>query len=49
VLPVPVINPGQVAYKTCETMLELGLAHSKHAFPSPQQPNDAMILSRAGR
>ncbi len=46
-LPVPVINPGQVAWKLCELMLQLGLAHSKKAFPAPQKPNDAMILSRS--
>jgi allantoin racemase len=46
VLPVPVINPGQVAYKLCEVFLELGLSHSKTAFPSPERPNDAGILSR---
>lgn len=46
VLPVPVINPGQIAYKLCEVFLELGLTHSKTAFPSPEMPNDAGILSR---
>ena len=45
-LDVPVINPGQVAYKLCEALLSLGLTHSKRAFPAPQQPNDAGILSR---
>ncbi len=45
-LPVPVINPGQVAYKLCEMYLQLNLSHSKRAFPSPEKPNDAMILSR---
>lgn len=45
-LPVPVINPGQVAYKLCELFLQLGLTHSKKAFPTPQKPDDAMILSR---
>lgn len=44
-LPVPVINPGQVSYKLCEMMLQLDLTHSKTAFPSPEQPNDDMILS----
>ena len=39
-LPVPVINPGLVAYKLCETLLELGLAHSKKAFPFPEVPKD---------
>ncbi|MBI1732690.1 MAG: hydrogenase expression protein HupH [Gammaproteobacteria bacterium] len=45
-LPVPVINPGQVAYKLCEMFLQLGLTHSKKAFPAPQKPNDSTILSR---
>jgi allantoin racemase len=48
-LPVPVINPGQVAWKLCELLLQLGLTHSKHAFPAPQKPNDAGILSRGRR
>jgi len=46
VLPVPVINPGQICYKFCEVFLELGLSHSKTAFPSPEMPNDDGILSR---
>ncbi|MEH6634451.1 MAG: aspartate/glutamate racemase family protein [Halioglobus sp.] len=46
VLPVPVINPGQICYKFCEVFLELGLAHSKTAFPSPEMPNDDSVLSR---
>jgi allantoin racemase len=46
VLPVPVINPGQICYKFCEVFLELGLTHSKTAFPSPEMPNDDGILSR---
>lgn len=46
VLPVPVINPGQISYKMCEVFLDLGLTHSKTAFPSPEMPNDAGILSR---
>jgi allantoin racemase len=48
VLPVPVINPGQIAYKLCEVLLELGLSHSKTAFPSPELPNDDGILNRSG-
>ena len=46
VLPVPVINPGQIAYKLCEVFLELGLTHSKAAFPSPEMPDDAGVMSR---
>jgi len=43
-LPVPVINPGQICYKFCEVFLELGLAHSKRAFPAPERPNDEAVL-----
>ena len=42
-LPVPVLNPGQVAWKMLEAQLELGLAHSKKAFPAPEVPKDADI------
>src|SRR2546429_394179 len=34
-LPAPVINPGPVAIKLTESLLQLGLTHSKVAFPSP--------------
>lgn len=39
-LPVPVINPGLVAYKQLETLIELGLSHSKRAYPLPEVPKD---------
>lgn len=39
-LSVPVINPGVTMYKLCEAFLDLGLAHSKKAFPSPEVPKD---------
>lgn len=42
-LPIPVLNPGQVAYKMLETQIELGLTHSKKAFPSPEVPKHADI------
>jgi allantoin racemase len=42
-LPIPVINPGLVAYKHMEMLLSLGLSHSKKAFPSPEVGNDADI------
>nr|WP_179408644.1 aspartate/glutamate racemase family protein [Novosphingobium marinum] len=42
-LPIPVINPGPVAYKMLETQIELGLAHSKKAFPAPEVPKDADV------
>jgi len=42
-LPVPVLHPGQVAYKQLETLIELGLTHSKKAFPAPEVPMHANI------
>lgn len=47
VLPVPVINPGVVAWKQAETLVTLGLSHSKRAFPSPEVGKDAEILRSA--
>lgn len=44
VLPVPVINPGLVTYKLAEMLLNLGLSHSKQAFPAPEVPKDDEIL-----
>ena len=41
VLPVSVINPGQVAYKQLELLISLGLTHSKAAFLSPEVGKDA--------
>lgn len=38
-LPVPVLNPGQVTFKTCQILLEMGLTHSKKAYPSPEVTN----------
>ena len=43
-LPVPVLNPGVVAYKLCELFLDLGLAHSKKAYPAPETLKDAAFL-----
>lgn len=47
-LSVPVLNPGVVAYKMCELFLDLGLSHSKRAFPSPESNKDAGIASVVG-
>lgn len=44
-LPVPVINPGLVAYKLCELFLDLGLTHSKHAWPDPELIQDANLFA----
>jgi allantoin racemase len=40
-LPVPVINPGPVAIKLTESIVQLGLSHSKIAFPSPATVQDS--------
>jgi allantoin racemase len=42
-LPCPVVNPGLAAYKTCVTLLDLGLAHSKLAYPSPGAVEDNLF------
>lgn len=39
-LPVPVLNPGVVAYKLCELFLDLGLTHSRSAYPAPESVKD---------
>lgn len=44
-LPIPVINPGVTMYKMCEAFLELGLSHSKKAFPNPEVPKDSIFHS----
>lgn len=42
-LPVPVVNPGLVAYKFCEMLLDLAMAHSKIAYKSPGVINDGVL------
>lgn len=44
-LPVPVINPGPVAIKLAETFVQLGLSHSKVAFPPPSAIVDDRFFS----
>ncbi|NKB42867.1 MAG: hydrogenase expression protein HupH [Alphaproteobacteria bacterium] len=44
-MPVPVINPGVVAFKLCEMFLDLGLSHSKTAYPNPEKTNDYVFES----
>jgi allantoin racemase len=34
-LGVPVVNPVLAALKTAETLLDLGLSHSRASWPSP--------------
>ncbi|MNZ81158.1 Asp/Glu/Hydantoin racemase [compost metagenome] len=43
-LPVPVLNPGVIAYKLCEVLLDLGLSHSKLAYPGPEQFKDEAFI-----
>ncbi len=47
-LPVPVLNPGQVSFKTCQMLLELGLTHSKHAYPAPEVPRHDLFHALVG-
>lgn len=42
-LDIPVINPGLVAFKQCEMMLDLGLTHSKSAYLSPENTKDDLL------
>jgi allantoin racemase len=44
-LPVPVLNPGLVAYKVAQLLVELKLAHSKTAYPLPQKLKDELIVA----
>lgn len=46
-LPVPVINPGPLTYKLAETMLSLGLSHSRKAYPRPNVEKVAMVHAMA--
>jgi allantoin racemase len=46
-LPAPVINPGPVAIKLTESIVELGLTHSKIDFPSPSTIIDDRFFSLA--
>jgi Asp/Glu/hydantoin racemase len=46
-LPAPVINPGPVAIKLTEAFVQLGLTHSKVAFPSPSTTLDDRFFSLA--
>jgi allantoin racemase len=47
-LPVPVINPGPVAIKMTESIVQLGLTHSKVDFASPSTIIDDRFFSLAG-
>jgi len=42
-LPVPVINPGPLSYKTAEAMMSLDLAQSRKTYPAPKVDKRSMI------
>ena len=46
-LPVPVLNPGLIALKVCEMLLDLNISHSKKAYPGPQALNDEVVAGVA--
>jgi allantoin racemase len=46
-LTAPVINPGAVAIKLAETLVALGLSHSKLSFASPSAHQDAVWAAAA--
>jgi allantoin racemase len=47
-LPAPVVNPGPVAIKLTEAIVQLGLTHSKVDFPSPSSIIDDRFFSLVG-
>ena len=47
-LPAPVVNPGPVAIKLTEAIVQLGLSHSKVDFHSPSTIIDDRFFSLAG-
>jgi allantoin racemase len=46
-LSAPVVNPGPVAIKLTESLVQLGLTHSKVAYPSPTNIIDDRFFSLA--
>ena len=47
-LPVPLVNPGPAAVAFAETVVRLGLSHSKAVFPSPGTVQDEKLFSLIG-
>jgi allantoin racemase len=43
VVEVPVLNPGLIALKQCEMLVQLGLSHSKVAYQSPESLSDQAL------
>ena len=44
-LEVPVLNPGLIALKQCEMLVQLGLSHSRGAYQSPEALSDEVLVS----
>lgn len=42
-LEVPLLNPGLVAFKQCEMLLDLGLSHSKRSWFPPEGAKDSLL------
>ena len=42
-LPVPVVNPGPLTYKLVESVLDLGLTHSRRPWPKPLIPHGDLL------
>lgn len=42
-IEVPVLNPGLVAFKLCETLIDLGLAQSKKTYFAPETAHDGLL------
>ena len=47
-LPCPLVNPGPAAVKLAASIVELGLTHSKIAFPTPGTLQDEKFFSLIG-
>ena len=42
-LEIPILNPGLIAFKQCEMLIDLGLTHSKTAYPPPENTKDDLL------
>lgn len=42
-LPIPVVNPGPLTYKLVESVLDLGLMHSRRPWPKPLIPEGELL------
>lgn len=42
-IEVPVLNPGLVAFKQCETLIDLGIAQSKKTYFAPESAQDSLL------